>query len=240
LSTADVRRTVIGIVNEVERKLGVNESVFLDDRRLTTMLLDFLNDVIDECNDYGNWPQMFREILVTASSSVDSYEIAVSAQVKNIYEIHWANTAGDAQPGGQVAPLEVRTIEDMRRLQKTRGFGQPRQFAVVDVSGVNPRIRPYPIPGTNENQKTFDVAYYKKNRLYTTTTADSSATPAFPSRMLVQGTYAKALLEESGQEPTAHYQVAYQEYIRMRSEALNRFKADTGTDVFFQPTGSHF
>jgi len=131
MTTADIRRTVIGVINEVERKLGVDESTFLTDTKFTTVLLDFLNDVIDECNDYGDWPQMFREVLVTASSSVESYKVIVSANVKNIYEIHWANTAGESQPGGQVAPLEVRTIEDMRRLQKTRGFGQPRQFAIV-------------------------------------------------------------------------------------------------------------
>ena len=54
MTTADIRRDVIGIVNEVERKLGVDESTFLDDTKFTTVLLDFLHDVIDECNDYGN------------------------------------------------------------------------------------------------------------------------------------------------------------------------------------------
>ena len=71
-------------------------------------------------------------------------------------------------------------------------------------------------------------------------TADASAVPAFPARVLVQGTYAKALLEENGGEPTPQYQTAYAEYIRMRSEALNRFNADTGTDIYFTPTGSRY
>lgn len=231
MATGDTYKTVIGIVNEVERKLGVGESTFLTDKKLTTVILDFLNDTISECNDYGNWPQLFREVDVTASSSVESYELAVSAGVQNIYEIHF-NT--------QVSPLEVRSVEDMRRLQKTRGFGEPRQFSIVDTSGANPKFRPYPIPGSSQNNQVFDVAYYKRQRLYAAVSADATATVLLPSRMLVQGTYAKALLEESGQEPTNQYQVAYQEYLRMRTEALNRLTSDTGTDVYFQPTGSNF
>lgn len=230
MATSDTYKDVIGIVNEVERKLGVGESTFLNDKKLTTVILDFLNDTIAECNDYGDWPQLFREINVTASSSVEAYELAVSAGVQNIYEIHF-NT--------QVAPLQVRTVQDMRRLQKTRGFGEPRQFCIVDTSGANPKFRPYPIPGSNENNKVFDVAYYKKQRLYTAVSADATATVLLPSRMLVQGTYAKALLEESGQEPTNQYQVAYQEYLRMRKEALNRLTSDTGTDVMFVPGGRY-
>lgn len=231
MATSDQYMEAIQIVNEVERKLAVNESRFFDDRKLTTVIKDFLNDTITECNDYGSWPQFFREIDVTASSSVETYEISSSANVHHIYEIHF---------GTQVSPLEVRSVEDMRRLQKTRGVGEPRQFAVVNTSAANPIFRPYPIPGANENNKVFDVAYYKKQRLLQTVSADTSATILLPSRMLVQGTYAKSLLEENGQEPTPAYQVAYQEYIRMRREALNRLTADTGTDVYFQPIGSHF
>jgi len=230
MATSDQYLDAISIVNEVERKLGVNESSFFGDRKLTTVIKDFLNDTISECNDYGDWPQLFREIDVTASSSVEAYEIASSANVHHIYQIHF-NT--------QVSPLQVKTVQDMRRLQKTRGHGEPRQFAVVNTSGANPIFRPYPIPGANENNKVFDVAYYKKQRLLTNVSADTSATVLLPSRMLVQGTYAKTLLEESGQEATPHYQVAYQEYIRMRREALNRLTTDTGTDVQFTPGGGY-
>lgn len=234
MSILAVRKDVIGIINEVERKLAVDESTTLTDRKLTTVLLDFLNDVIDEVSDFADWQQMFREVDVTASSSVATYEIAVSSQVKNVHEITW---------GDDIAPLEVRTIEDMRRLQRLSSFGNPRQFAIIGVSGVNPLFRPYPIPNQsaidNDTEGgVFDVAYYKKPSLLLTT--DVSAIPAFPSRMLVQGTYAKALLEESGGEPTQEFQTAYAEYIRMRQEAANRFTADTGTDVYLVPTGSRY
>lgn len=230
MATLDVRRTVIGIVNEVERKLGINETTNANYTAFGKVLVDFLNDVIDECNDFGDWPQMFREATICAAPCATSIEVSVSAQVQHIYEVHHTDN---------VAPLENRRIEDIRRLQKTSGFGIPRQFSVVDTSGVNPRIRFYPLMSTAASSGRFDVAYYKKNRLYATTTADSTAIPAFPSRMLVQGVYAKALLEESGQEGGRAHQMAYQEYMRMRSEALNRFRADTGTDVRLVPTGRY-
>ena len=234
MAIADVNRTVLGIVNEVERKLGINESSFLNSTKNTTVILDLLNDVITECNDFGRWPHMFREAIVTASASVDRYELAVSAQINNILEIHWANTAGEAE---DIAPLQVVNVQDMRRLQKTRSFGPPRQFAVVNVSGVNPIVRVNPIPGANENMKTLDVAFYKKQRLFTTASADTTAIPLFDSRMLVQGTMAKKLLDDSGQEPTPQYNIAYQEYIRMRKEAFNRLTVDTASEIQITPNG---
>ena len=235
MALTDVRQTVIQTINEVQRKLGVNEQTSLTDTKLTTVLLDFLNDVIDEINDLGQWQQMFREIDVTAQSSVGDYKLSVSADVQSISEIRW---------GDDVAPLEVRTIEDIRRLQRLTSFGTPRQFAVVGVSGTSPKFRVYPVPTSAViaaevvNGGVFDTWYYKKPRLFTT--SDASAIPAFPAKMLVQGTYAKALLEESGGEQTPQYAVAYQEYLRMRQEALNRYTSDTGTDVYFTPTGSRY
>lgn len=231
MANSDVRRTNRQIVNEVQRKLGVNETSAMSTKQ-SNVIFDFLNDVIDECNDFGNWAQMFREVNVTAATSVGSYEIAVSSQVKNILEIHF-NT--------QQAPLNNVDIPQMRTLQRTGGTGEPRQFSVTETSGANPIIRVYPVPGSNQNDKLFDVAYYKKNRLYeATVTADVTATPAFPSRMLVQGVYAKMLIEESGQEKTDQYSTAYQEYVRMRREAFNRFTADTGSEVSIVPTGGRY
>lgn len=238
MSLTDVRKDVISIINEVQRRLGVNEQTTLTATKQTSTLLDLLNDVIDEVSDFGDWQQMFREVGVTATSSVGTYKIAVSADVKNIYEIVW---------GDDVAPMEVRTIEDIRRLQRLASFGTPRQFAVVGVSGTSPKFRVYPIPSQSAiNQEmsaggVFDVAYYKKLRMfYASVTADATAIPAFPARVLVQGLYAKALLEENGGEPSPQYQTAYAEYIRVRTESLNRYNADTGTDTYFTPTGSRY
>ena len=223
MATSDIRLTILQIVNEVQRRLGVTPTATLTATKQATMLLDLLNDVIDEVSDFGDWQELFRETTVTASSSLGEYEIAVSAPVKNIYEIVYDNNT---------APLNVVEIQDIRRLQRLASYGVPRQFAVVGVSGVNPKFRVYPIPTT---AATFDIAYYVKPRIYTT--SDAAVLPTFPGRMLVMGVYAKALLEENGGESGPQYTVAYAEYMRMRQEAANRLTADTGTDIYMVPTG---
>ena len=226
MATSDVRKSILEIVNVVQRKLAVNVTSSLTETIQANLLLDLLNDVIDEVSDMGDWQQMFREVEVTAISSVGTYEIKASAQVKNIYEIVWDS---------DVAPLEVLDIQDIRRLQRLASHGTPRQFAVVGVSGANPLIRVHPIPTT---AATFDTAFYKKPRYYTTD--DGAIVPGFPAKVLEKGLYAKALLEEAGGEPTEQSKTAYAEYARVRSEALNRFTADTGTDTYFTPTDKRY
>ncbi|MEE8234048.1 MAG: hypothetical protein V3R41_05155, partial [Gammaproteobacteria bacterium] len=90
-------------------------------------------------------------------------------------------------------------------------------------------------PGASEAGRLFQVVYYiKPDNL---TTADASATPFFPANILYLGTYAKGLLEENGGEITREFIAAQRQYELQRTEALNRFNADTGTDMFFIPTG---
>lgn len=223
MALADIRLSVIGIINEVQRRLGVDSTSTLTATKQTTVLLGLLNDVIDEVSDFGDWPQMFREVLVTAQSSVGTYKIAVSADVHNVYEMAWNN---------DVAPMEVLNIEDIRQLQRLTSHGVPRQFAMVGVSGTVPKFRCSPVPTT---AATFDVAYYKKPAMFDTGATAAAAIPAFPARMLIQGLYAKSLLEEAGGEQTTQFQTAYSEYLQMRKEALNRFTVDTGTSILFVP-----
>ena len=101
-------------------------------------------------------------------------------------------------------------------------------------------FRVFPIPGSAQNNQNFLAAIYAKPPLYTTSTADSSALPVFPANIMIAGLYAKALLEENGGEPTQEYQAAFATYIAMRKEALNRYNADTGNDLFLVPTGSRW
>ena len=230
MSVAEVRKTVVQIINEVERRLAVDASTSAGATKLSTMLVDLLNDTIDEVSDAGDWQEMLREAKVTAVASVASYEIAVSGNIKNILEISW---------GDDIASLDVVSIEDILRLQRVRRFGAPRQYAIVGVSGVNPIIRPHPIPNASSITAeasaggVFTVVFYKKPILFGT--ADTSAIPAFPAKVLVQGLYAKALLEENGGEPTREYEMAYAEYLKARTEAANRLTTDTGTDIYLVP-----
>lgn len=232
-TAADIRKTVLQTVNEVQRKLGVNTTSVLTGKH-ASLLVDLLNDTLDEISDAGDWPQMFREIVVTAQSSVGTYEIETADDHpwKNVYEINW---------GSQVPPLEVRDIQDIRRLQRVGGFGTPRHFAIVDVSGIAIRFRTYPVVNQAtidaESSAVFTIAGYVKLPLYDTGTTAASTTIEFPSRVVVQGLYARALLEEAGGEATKQSDIAYSTYERMRQEALNRLTVDTGTDIYIVPTG---
>ena len=70
MAIADVNRTIIGIVNEVERKLGVSPTTSVPSTtRLGTVLVDFQNDVMDEVADYGDWPALQKSVVVTAVAS---------------------------------------------------------------------------------------------------------------------------------------------------------------------------
>jgi hypothetical protein len=226
--TLDLRLSVIEIVNTVQRRMGVTPTTTLNATKHATVLLDLLNQVVDEASDAGDWQELYAETIVSVQSSVGTYTVSTTsnALVKNIYEISF---------GTDIAPLDVRDIQDMRRLQRLNSFGGPRQFGIVGVDDItgNPRIRVYPIPVTAQVSSRFNIAYYRKPPIYTL--SDINTVPDLPAQLLILGLYAKALLEENGGEPTPQYQMAFQEYERMRSESLNRFNADTGTDMYFTP-----
>ena len=229
MAIADVNRTIIQIVNEVERKLGVNPTTSVPSvTRLGTVLVDFLNDVMDEVADHGDWPALQKSVVVTAVASTTAYEVNVSAPVKTIHEIHFS---------ADISPLRWVTPSEIRRLNRSRSYGRPRHYSVVEVSGVNPIFRVSPIPGSAQGGSPFEVSYFEKPILYEPTTAYSSIRPIFPSRVLVQGTYAKALLDESGGQETPAYRMAYGEYQKMLREAFNRFTSDFGDEIQFVPTG---
>jgi hypothetical protein len=233
MAVARQRFNVLQIVNEVERKLGIRPSTTLTQRRYTEVLVDLLNDVIDEVSDYGDWQEMYREVEVTGIASANLYKVTTSAELKNIYEIHWDD---------DVAPLEHRTREVMRRLRRTGSVGTPRQWTIMHVSGTNPVVEVYPAPSSIEatGNAAFNVAYFKKPGLiFATASSSPTDIPALPSRVLVQGLYAKALLEEEAGQSGQKYQTAYAEYIRMRREALNRLTVDSGTDVYLVPAGKY-
>lgn len=223
--TTGLRDTALNIVNRVRRKLGYNAVTDFSSKN-AQMLLEMLNEVVSEVSDDGDWPEMFREVLVTAQSSVGEYEVAVSGLVQNVYEIGFQN---------QIAPLEPRDIKDLRLWQRLGNTGEPRQFAIVgvDASSGNPKFRVHPIPGASQAGETFDIAYYQKPEALTT--AQGSVTVPFPAELLFKGLYAKALLEENGGERSAEYQTAYTEYIKDRRETLRRFTADTGSDIYIIP-----
>lgn len=230
MAIASLRQTVLQTINEVERLLNVTTSSTLTTFTLTRVLLRLLNGVIDELSDLGDWQELYDEVNVTASSSVESYtiEASASALIQRVEEISF---------NGNTQSMNVTTPEDIRRLQRLRSFGVPRKFALVGVNASSgaPIFRPWPIPGSSQNNQVFQVVYYKKQGLLTT--SDSSTVIAFPANVVIQGLYAAALLEENGGEPSREFETEYAKYVRMRGEAQRRFNADTGNNVTVVPTG---
>ena len=237
MTTAQVYMTALQIVNEVQRKLGINPTTTFEVSKHSRALLDYLNDVISEVSDFADWPQMLRTAKVTASSSAYDYELVVSGNCKNIYEIAW---------GDESAPMRsIGTNEIRQRHRRVSWGGTPREYAIMGVSGANAIFHVHPIPVTADLSAqtsaggVFDVLHYKTPRVMTTADTSAAAVVMFPARLLIQGVYAKQLLKDNGGVPTPNYQAAYAEYQRMRQEAQNRLTADTDNDVFFSPGGRY-
>lgn len=223
---ASVRMTILGILNEVQQRLGINPTNTLGATRHSIMLTQLLNEVIAEVNDIGRWQDLYEEVVVTAATSIATYSIASSTrEVQSIIEVSF-----DSQP----AQLENRPLEDLRRLQRVGGTGNPRQYSIigVDVSG-NPQMRVYPQPGATQDGKEFNIAIQAKEPLFTT--SDGATIPVYPANVLIQGLYAKALLEENGGESTNQFTLAFREYQRMATEARRRYTSDTEDELTFVP-----
>lgn len=226
MAVTDIRKNILGIVNEARKKFAVASAASLTADSESELMVELLNDVIDEVSDYGDWKEAIKEIIVTASSSVSDYAIETSALVKNIHEIAFDT---------DISPMWLTTLDDILRLNRIRSFSNPRQWAVIgtDASSANPVVRVFPIPGTNQNNKTFKVTFYEKPRLYTA--SDVSAVPFFPSRVLVAGLVARKCLEESGGQPTQQYAGYQTDFQNKLKEAYNRFHSDSGSDAYFRP-----
>lgn len=227
MSLANLRFTVLQVVNEVQRKLGLTPTTTLTQNKIAIELVDHINDVVDDLSDFGNWMETLATSKVTAQSSVRDYVIQVSGVVKNIGDIYLSTRRG---------PLRSVDIDTMRILTRTTSLGQPSQYCIfgVDASSGQPIIRVRPTPDISQDGSMFSILYYKKPSQYTI--LDTNTVIPFPARVVVSGVLARYTLRESGGAPSEMYQVYQQDYTRGRTEALNRFNADTGWDVSFAPS----
>lgn len=225
MGIGDIRYTVLEVVNEVFRKLGLTAVGSLGANKLSIQMVDFINDICDDLSDFGNWQEMMVSSNVTAVSGQNNYNVSTSANIKNIGDIYFTKRTG---------PLRSITVQEMRLLTRTTSQGMPSQFTVygTDANG-NPNIRVRPIPDANADGGLFSILYYIRAPLYTT--SDNNTIIPFPGNVVVQGVLAKAILNESGGSPTDHYTKEQQDYLEARKEALNRFNGDTGWDIQFSP-----
>lgn len=227
MGAGDIRYTVLQTVNEVFRKLGLSEVSSLVENKLSKQMVDFINDICTEISDFGNWDEMMVSANVSCQSSVMNYLIPTSANVKNIGDIYFSQRTG---------PLRHVTVEEMRILTRVTAIGIPSQYTIfgVDASTANPIIRVRPMPVSAQSDGVFSVLFYVTPPLYSTT--DDNTVIPFPSRVVVLGVLAKAVLNESEGAITDRYTKTYNDYLLARKEALNRFKGDSGWSVSFRPS----
>lgn len=225
MGIGDIRYTVLQTVNEVQRKLGLTQTS-LTANKLSIQLVDFINDVCNDLADFGDWQETLVTANITAVSGQTNYSISTSATIENIKDIYFSQRRG---------PLIGINVQDMRILTRVTITGTPAQFTVMgtDTNG-NPNIRVRPVPAQAEDGGLFSVLYFIRPPTYTT--SDTSTVIPYPSRVVVKGVLARAILNESGGSPNDKYSQIYQEYLSDRKEALNRFNGDTGWDTSFQPS----
>lgn len=226
MSIGDLRFTVLQVVNEVQRKLGLNTTPSLTTNKIATELVDHINDTVDDLSDFGNWMETLSTAQVTAQVSVRDYVVQTSGIIKNI---------GDVYLGTRSGPLSSVNIDTMRIMTRTTALGQPSQYCIfgVDASSGQPIIRVRPTPDASQAGALFSILYYKKPSQYTT--SDASTVIPFPARVVVLGVLARYTLRESGGAQTEMYQVYQKDYETGRRNALNRFNSDTGWDISFAP-----
>lgn len=228
MGVGDIRYTVLQVVNEVQRKLGLTPTSSTTYNKVATQYVDFINDICNDLSDFGDWQEMLVTANVTCHSSVRDYVINTSANIKNI---------GDFYFSGRRGPLRNVTIDDMRVMTRVTAYGTPTQFTIfgIDASTANPILRVRPTPMPSDEGGLFSILYFARPPLYVAGTNDATVIP-FPARIVVLGVLARAILNESEGAPTERYQTTYQTYVSSRKEALNRFKGDTGWDTSFVPS----
>ena len=223
---SDIRYSVLEVVNEVQRKLGLTATSSLIANKLSIQMVDFINDICDEISDFGDWQETLVTANITCVSGQTDYFVNTSANIKNIGDIYFSQRRG---------PLININIDEMRVLSRVTATGTPSQFTIfgTDING-NPNIRVRPKPAQSEDGGLFSILYYVRAPRYTTSDKDSII--PFPGKIVVLGVLAKAILNESGGSPTDHYSKTQSDYLSARKDALNRFNGDTGWDVSFTPS----
>lgn len=224
MAETDFKVTVIGAINEVRKRTKLPPVSTLDQDTDSLTKLSYLNDVVEELADHGDWQELYREAVVSIQTSVRDYAVS-GVVVQNINEVSYSE---------RVAPLKyIRDLSHMRMLQRINMTGQPNQWSIKGVTSEgNPIITLDRWPATNETGY-LKIPYYVKPAVYTT--ADASATVPFPGRVVVQGLLTKTILDESDGEPTSRYATNLEISENAKNESFNRFNGDTGSTVYFRP-----
>jgi hypothetical protein len=227
MAITDIRQTALQIINEVRRKLGLRTVSALSDDSQAIVLTDHLNDIVAEISDFGNWQESLVSANTAVQSSVRDYSVNTSAVVKNIRDIYYVTSVSNQE-------VNLVNTEQMRRYATLENYGQPHSYSIFGTdSNGNPNIRLWPVPASAQSGAVLSILAYTKPPIYTT--ADGATIVPFPSRLVVQGVLAYALLDEDGGSETNHFASEYSKFQNMLKEAFNRFNSDTGYAKKFVP-----
>src|ERR1700744_1276752 len=118
MGIGDIRYTVLQVVNEVQRKLGLTPTA-LTANKLSIQLVDFINDVCNDLADFGDWQETLVTANITAGSGQKDYSVVTSANIENIKDMFF-----DLRRG----PLRNVTVQDMRIMTRVTITGTPTQY----------------------------------------------------------------------------------------------------------------
>lgn len=223
---ANIQYTVLQTVNEVQRKLDLQQTSSLLSNKLAILMVDYINDVCDDLADFGQWQETVVTANITAVSGVSRYSVNTSASIENIKDIYFSQRRG---------PMRYETIDTMRVLTRVTITGTPTQYTLKGTTSAgNPIIWVRPIPASSEDGGLFSILFYTRAPRYVAATDAGTVIP-FPARVVVQGVLAKVALGESQGTPSDKYTNLWNGYLQMRKTALNRYKGDTGWNISFTP-----
>lgn len=226
MGVGNIQYTVLQTVNEVQRKLDLQQTSSLLSNKLATLMVDYINDICDDLADFGQWQETVVTANVTCVSGKVDYQINTSAAIENIKDIFFSQRRG---------PLRYETIDDFRIMTRVTITGTPSQYTIIGTNSAgNPNIRVRPTPASSEDGGLFSILFYTRSPRYIAQ-SDAGTVIPFPARVVVQGVLAKVALGESQGTPSDKYTNLWNGYLQMRKTALNRYKGDTGWNVSFTP-----
>lgn len=223
-SPSNTKKTVLEIVNEVQRKVGIpNEATSLTSNSLSTLMVDYLNDVISIINDYGDWPDAYSQINIPMVTNQSEYVLNVPINAKDIKELNVS---------GQIQSLLWTNISEMRRfLRIPNSTGLPIRWALFSVDPItdSPVFNVWPAPSSFYNGTNLVVWYYTRPSLLTTD--DANTLINFPSTVVAQGLLARVVLGDNRGAANNDAEKEEMKFKLMLEEAYNRLTSDSGTSV---------
>lgn len=228
------RFTLLEALNEVADRMQLRQisSTTAGGAWARTMISN-LNEVMADIFDYGPWDEAETSATFTMVCGLSTYSVATTASNSaNFVQIH---SIQEVALSGRVPPLEpISSVNEMRLLNRVGSIGTPSRFGVHGVDGSdNPVITIFPRPSTTWDGVVGRVSYYALPPRYEV--GDDAVRLNAPSRLIVAGLHAAAVLDESGGAETQQWKTLKGIYEVMKRSMHTRRRRKTGEQTRFQP-----